>query len=103
MWHYAKMNASNEAPAFWQGLNIILYVRRDCHLCEEAEAMLARLSEELGFAWQPVPIEGEADLELRYGESIPVLAIDGTPRLFAPFTLQQARQLLQDLIRRSRQ
>ncbi len=73
---------------------VVLYVRRDCHLCEEAEGVLSRLSDEVGFAWQPAFIDGDPRLEQRYGESIPVLAVDGTPVLFAPFTLQQAREAL---------
>ena len=49
---------------------LILYQRDDCKLCDEAVALLARA---------PVPdfesvwIDGDAGLEARYGERVPVL------------------------------
>jgi hypothetical protein len=89
------MDISENAPASKQRPALALYVRRDCHLCEEMEAMLTKLAKKLGYAWQPVFIDGDPELEQRYGESIPVLAVDGTPLLYAPFTLQQARTALQ--------
>ena len=57
----------------------VLYVRRGCHLCEEASVLLDDM---LGTdAWDAVDIEADDDLLVRYAHRIPVLAIDGEDRL----------------------
>ena len=49
---------------------LILYQRDDCKLCDEAVALLARAhAPEFESMW----IDGDADLEARYGERVPVL------------------------------
>jgi glutaredoxin len=57
--------------------NVVLYRARDCHLCERAEAKLAELRDELGFELVEIMIDGDAELESRYRELIPVVEIDG--------------------------
>lgn len=57
----------------------VLYVRRGCHLCEDAGVLLDSM---LGTdAWDAVDIETDDDLLVRYAHRIPVLAIDGEDRL----------------------
>jgi hypothetical protein len=57
----------------------VLYVRRGCHLCEDASVLLDDM---LGTdAWDAVDIETDDDLLVRYAHRIPVLAIDGEDRL----------------------
>jgi Glutaredoxin-like domain (DUF836) len=57
----------------------VLYVRRGCHLCEDAGVLLDDM---LGAeAWDAVDIETDDDLLVRYAHRIPVLAIDGNDRL----------------------
>lgn len=51
---------------------LILYTRPDCHLCEQAEEMVALLAPALSL--ELVDIEPDLDLISRYGLSIPVLA-----------------------------
>ena len=48
---------------------LILYTRAECHLCEQAEAMLRAA----GLRWRPVDIGGSAELERAYGLRVPVL------------------------------
>ena len=50
---------------------IILYTRRDCHLCEEMEALLAAVAPHLEY--ETVDIEPDLVLAYRYGTRIPVL------------------------------
>jgi glutaredoxin len=57
--------------------SVRLYHAAGCHLCERAQGQLARLREELGFAYEEVDITGDADLEARYREWLPVVEIDG--------------------------
>jgi len=56
-----------------------LYVRDGCHLCEEASVLLDSMLGPDG--WDPVDINTEDGLLLRYGHRIPVLAVDGEDRL----------------------
>ena len=54
-------------------MNVVLYSRPGCHLCEEARAMLQRA----GAAFEERDIETDDALFKRYLERIPVIAIDG--------------------------
>lgn len=54
-------------------LDVTLFGRPGCHLCDEARAMLVRAG--AGFA--EVDIEADDDLLRRYLERIPVIVIDG--------------------------
>ncbi|MDX6470917.1 MAG: hypothetical protein QOF75_2720, partial [Gaiellaceae bacterium] len=51
-----------------------------CHLCERAREQLAALREELGFELEEIDIGGDAELEARYREWLPVIEIDGRRR-----------------------
>jgi hypothetical protein len=46
-------------------------------LCDRAREQLHTLRDELGFELDEVTIDGDAELEARYRESIPVVEIDG--------------------------
>jgi len=60
-----------------QAPQVVLYKADGCHLCERAKIQLAELRDELGFELVEITIEGNAELELRYRELIPVVEIDG--------------------------
>lgn len=49
---------------------LLLYTRDDCHLCDEAIALLAIAGVP---DFESVWIDGNAYLEARYGERVPVL------------------------------
>jgi glutaredoxin len=49
---------------------LLLYQRDDCKLCDEAVALLARARVP---DFESVWIDGDAELEARYGERVPVL------------------------------
>ena len=57
----------------------VLYVRRGCHLCEDAGVLLDNMLGSDG--WDAVDIEADDDLLVRYAHRIPVLNIDGEDRL----------------------
>ena len=56
-----------------------LYVRAGCHLCEETGVLLDIMLGSGG--WDPVDIESDDDLLVRYAHRIPVLAVEGEDRL----------------------
>jgi hypothetical protein len=55
----------------------VLYKAEGCHLCERARLELAELGKELVFEFAEITIDGDAYLEARYRELIPVVEIDG--------------------------
>jgi glutaredoxin len=56
-----------------------------CHLCERAQEVLDRV----GVAYESVDIGGDAELEARYREWLPVVEIDGK-RAFVYFVDEPA-------------
>jgi glutaredoxin len=52
---------------------VVLYGRPDCHLCDDARAMLERA----GASYAERDIESDDELFKRYLERIPVVEIDG--------------------------
>ena len=56
---------------------VTVYGRPECHLCDEALAVLRRMRDELGFELQEVDIEQDDALHRAYLERIPVVALDG--------------------------
>jgi hypothetical protein len=56
---------------------ITLIGKPDCHLCEDARAVIVRLADELGFSWEELSINDDPELHRKYWEQIPVTLIDG--------------------------
>ncbi|QJD29853.1 glutaredoxin family protein [Methylococcus geothermalis] len=70
---------------------LLLYGTDGCHLCEEAESVLASL----GVAAKVVDIAGDDDLLQRYGVRIPVLRDGAGRELGWPFDAEAARRFLE--------
>lgn len=63
---------------------LILYYQPDCHLCDEAEALMSAAG--LAESYQKVDIESDLELLKRYGIHVPVLKrSDNGQELFWPF------------------
>ena len=58
-------------------VEVVVYGAPDCHLCDDAKAILQPAAERLGFALATVDISGDPELEARHRERIPVVEIDG--------------------------
>ncbi|HXY00924.1 MAG TPA: glutaredoxin family protein [Candidatus Limnocylindrales bacterium] len=56
-------------------LQITLYTRPGCHLCEEAKAILQPLLQEFGAPLREVNIDADAELTRQFGMDIPVVFI----------------------------
>ncbi len=63
---------------------VTLYTRTDCHLCDQARTLLDALADDLGFAVQPVDIDGDRELRNRYQYAVPVVAVAGEEVARAP-------------------
>jgi glutaredoxin len=56
---------------------VVVYIGRGCHLCDEAKELLEHERERLGFELTEVDITGDPELERAYREQIPVVLVDG--------------------------
>ena len=54
-------------------MQIVLYSRRGCHLCERAEDMLASRTAKMSV----VDVDSSADLAREFGTRVPVVEVDG--------------------------
>jgi Glutaredoxin-like domain (DUF836) len=59
--------------------------RPGCHLCEEMRREVDSLLSDQPHEWEVVDIDTDADLARRYGDSIPILFVNG--HLFAKIRL----------------
>lgn len=65
---------------------ILLFTTAGCHLCEQAEAILAPLASINGLQWKPVDIASSEQLVADFGIRIPVIQVEGaTEDLGWPF------------------
>ncbi len=58
-------------------MQLILYVRRDCHLCAEMHRELTDLGARLSLTVALVDIDSDPELAVRYGHKVPVLVGGG--------------------------
>ena len=49
-------------------VEVTIYSRRGCHLCEVAELVVREVKKEASFDLQVIYIDGDAHLEKEYGE-----------------------------------
>ena len=54
-----------------------LYSAQGCHLCESARRVLEQVRAEVPFELEEIDIAGDAELEERYRERLPVVLVEG--------------------------
>jgi glutaredoxin len=57
--------------------HVVLYSRKNCHLCDVVKATLARLEKRGGFTWKEVDVDSDPDLQQKFTDEVPVVFIDG--------------------------
>ncbi|HEV2075299.1 MAG TPA: glutaredoxin family protein [Thermoleophilaceae bacterium] len=57
---------------------VTLYGKPGCHLCEEARTVVEAVRADRGFELREIDVSLDPVLHRRYGERIPVVAVDGT-------------------------
>ncbi|HYB72084.1 MAG TPA: glutaredoxin family protein [Candidatus Sulfotelmatobacter sp.] len=60
-----------------RSIDITLYGRPECRLCDEAKATLGRVAPAYAAAVREVNIASDPELLARFGEEIPVVFVDG--------------------------
>jgi glutaredoxin len=61
-------------------LHVVMYTRQGCHLCEAAWEVLRREQSRSGFVLTSVDVDTDPELAARYGDSVPVVAVNGRVR-----------------------
>ena len=56
---------------------VTLLGRPGCHLCDEARAVVERVTAELGVGWSEVDVTSDPELLARWHDEIPVTLVDG--------------------------
>lgn len=82
-------------------IQLRLYTRQGCHLCEEMEKVVENAALGLPVKIESIDVDLDAELAGHYGEEIPVLLVNG--RKFAKFRVSEARlrfKLLRETLRR---
>jgi glutaredoxin len=73
---------------------VTLVTRQGCHLCEVAEAALARLATELGFSLELIDVDSSRALANEYSDRVPVILIDGAEHGYWQLEEQRFRKAL---------
>lgn len=69
---------------------VLLFTRRGCHLCEDAEKILLRH----GLSPQKLDVDASSELRERYDTCVPVVVIDGKERFRGKVNEVLLRRLL---------
>lgn len=75
-------------------IQVTLYSKAECPLCDEALEALEELAAEYGFRIQKVDITRDEQLYARFHEVVPVVDVEGT-LLFAPIDPRELRQVVE--------
>jgi glutaredoxin len=92
----APKRAADASTEPRSGLDVTLYSRRGCHLCEEAKAAIAPLLREFRATLREIDIEGDDTLMDRFGCDIPVIYIGRRKAAKHRVNPEQFRRQLQD-------
>lgn len=63
-------------------IEVSIYSRSNCHLCEVALETLNEIRKEIDFTITKILIDGNLELEEKYGEQVPVILINNEPHDF---------------------
>jgi len=75
---------------------ITVYTRENCHLCDEAVETLTRIADSEGVAIDIDEVDVDEDPELaeEYGDRVPYVIVDGTPKFKYRIDAAKARSVL---------
>ena len=78
-------------------MEIFLYTREECPLCEEAKEVLDEVRRERPFEYREIEITTSPDLAKRYKNLVPVLTIDGEVAFVGRIDAKDLKILLEGL------
>jgi glutaredoxin len=93
--------ASNKNKPSAEPLEVTLYTRPGCHLCDEAKLQIAPLVAEFGARLREVNIDTDTELRERYNVDVPVIFLADRKIAKHRVDLRQFRRQLLEARRRS--
>ena len=78
-------------------LRLTLISRTYCHLCEEMAMAVAPLLDEYGVEMEIVDVDGDPELEARFGEFVPVLLSGNTELSRFRLDMSKVRDYLEEI------
>ena len=82
------------APRGADSARVVVYTRPGCHLCEEAEYLVGDVCTASGDSYDFIDITGDADLERRFTDEVPVIFVDGKQHDFWRVDVERLRNAL---------
>lgn len=76
-------------------MKLLLYTRADCELCHEMEQLLVHELPRFDASLERIEIDGDAELEARFGREVPVLFVNGRKAFKYRCTARDLRKRLQ--------
>ena len=58
--------------------DVIVYSRKDCHLCDVVKDTLMQIQGEADFRWREIHIDADPELRRQFTDEVPVVVIDGS-------------------------
>ena len=73
---------------------VTIYSRSGCHLCDVALADIEKFKNEFDFEIKKILIDGNVELEKKYGEEVPVILINEKPHDFYKIDVERFRDAM---------
>lgn len=83
-------------------VEVVLFTRKHCGLCDEAATELRALSTEHGFRFVERDIDDSPELRERFDTLIPVVMIGGEVVAQAPFVPEELREIVTTALKENR-
>jgi len=79
-------------------VEVKIYTRADCHLCENAKATIERVAADVDtpVTIEEVDVDEDETLRAEYGERVPYVFVDGWPAFKYEVDADELRRQLQD-------
>jgi glutaredoxin len=76
---------------------VSVYSRSNCHLCEVALEVISEIQKDFEFTITKILIDGNTELEEKYGEQVPVILINNQPHDFFRVDPERFRLAISEL------
>jgi glutaredoxin len=76
LWFWKRRHRHRETKA----LQIVLFTREGCHLCDTAWEQLQQRQRQFGFTLEAVDVDRDSELAARFGNDVPVVTLNGKVR-----------------------
>ena len=78
-------------------IEVSVYSRSNCHLCEVALEVISEIQKDFEFTITKILIDGNTELEEKYGEQVPVILINNQPHDFFRVDPERFRLAISEL------